>query len=364
MTMKTAIVVVGAGAIMTLHGCGGSGGSGSSTSSQAPSTSGADTGSTSSWALETTVMTSTLPPASTAPLSGADAAAMMNTDYHGFNKDDPSGSIGTYIRVTDSTDVFCHTGCYNGWADCRVSGSVYNPTQIITTTGTLSWSFGDVDNSKNTGFVVNQTLIKARLAKCAYTVDGGTDFKYNMGCGTSTASAYGGHCTTTGQEACDSEYCAYKDLDPATDYHRTVRGDSAVVKDGAMGGGSPCTDAATCAYKGPSFYKETGYIADDTFEMLKWRANNMRTANYNELIIDGELMIQELNFNPAGTIPAIVYTSTGGNSARQAAVQMALAMQTTWGMSAPVPVIKIDLDVVVTDGGDPFVFEDAHEMTV
>lgn len=211
----------------------------------------------------------------------------------------------------------------------------------------------------STAFWVNQTLLKERLAKCAYSYDGGTDYKYNMGCGTSTAPPPGpGHCSTTGQAACEDKNCAYLNLDPATEWTTTATGESPCVSDGMLGSES-CTDVGTCGYKGPSFYKETGLIPDQTFDMLVWRAN-VGGELYNEVIIDGELMIQELQYNAAGTIPAILYTSGG----KSAATSMAQDMQSRWNMASPVPVILIDLDVVVTTGGNPFVFEDADEMTV
>jgi len=242
---------------------------------------------------------------------------------------------------------------------------MYNPTQIVCgesdacTTGTLAWSFGDAD-AKKTGFVVNQTLIKKSLGKCAYTVDGGTDYRYNMGCGNSTAPGYGGHCdTASGSEAaCADQNCAYRDLDPATNYATTVTGDSAVVADAMQ---PTCSDAGRCAWKGPSYFKETGYVDDQIFNMVQWRAvNTPGSSYYNEVILDGELLLQELQYNAAAAITAIVYVDGG----KDVATTMAAALQNEWNMLAPVPLIKIDLEVVVTAGGNPFIFEDTDEVTV
>jgi hypothetical protein len=296
-----------------------------------------------------------MPTEPTPVLSGADAAAMMNSEYKAFDANVPTGSFGTFIRITGSTKVYCHDGCLSGWTDCRVSGSVYNPTQIVDSdTGAIKWSFQGTGTSGDfLGYWVNQTLIKQALGKCSYTVDGGTDAKYNMGCGQHAA------CTTN---SCDDKTCAYASRDPATDYSTYINGDSDVVK----GITSPvCTDPGLCAFKGPSFYKETGMVEDDTFGALKWRAENQGSiGNWNELVIDGELMKQYLHHNPAGTIPAIVYASTFPGDGKAAATTMAQEMATEWGMSAPVPVIKVDLTVDVRSGGDPFVFESASEVTV
>lgn len=279
----------------------------------------------------------------------------MNKEYKAFDQNDPTGSIGTYIRITGDTKVYCHDGCYSGYADCRVSGMVMNPTQIInTTTGGIAWEFVGTDSDGDyLGFWVNQTLIKERLGKCAYTLDGGTDNKYNMGCGKHA---------TCGTYSCQDKTCAYAFRDPATDYTTYANGESDCVQ-GGMNPADGC-DAGNCGYKGPSFYKETGLIPDDTFKALKWRAD-LQTAkeNWNEFVLDGELMLQELQRNPAGTILAIVYASNFPGDGKAAATAMAQAMANDWNMPVPVPVLKVDLAVDVTSGGSPFVFEEVEEMT-
>lgn len=281
----------------------------------------------------------------------------MNQEFKGFDANDPSGSIGTFIRITGETKVYCHDGCHSGWADCRVSGSVYNPTQIVNeTSGAIEWSFvGTGTSGDYLGYWVNQTLIKQVLGKCAYTFDGGTDNKYNMGCGKRAA------CNSN---SCDDKECAYASRDPATEYTTYVNGESDAVKDGVM---PDCgTDPGQCGYRGPSFYKETGLVEDEMFGAFKWRADNSAgtMARWNELVIDGELMKQYLAYNPAGTILAIVYTSTFPGDGRAAAMAMAQTFATEWSMAAPVPVIKIDLSVDVRSGGSPFMFENASEVVI
>lgn len=287
---------------------------------------------------------------------------MMNSEYKSFNKDDPAGSMGVFIRITGETKVYCHDQCHSGWTDCRVSGSVYNPTQIVnTTTRGIEWAFtGTATTGDFLGYWVNQTLIKEVLGKCSYVFDGGTDNKYNMGCGKKAACSYT-------PQACEDKTCAYASRDPATNYATYVNGDSEVVKGMAA---PECTDAGTCAFKGPAFYKEDGMVADETFGAWKWRAEHGAGEEHlwNELVLDGELMKQYLHHNPAGTILAIVYASSfhpGGVAAgRTAALRMADTFKTEWGMAEAVPVIKVDLSVDVISGGDPFVFENASEVVI
>jgi len=301
--------------------------------------------------------TTTQAPQPTPPLSGAAIAAMMNDEYTGFDPKNPSGSIGTYIRITGSTKVWCHEGCYSGYADCRVSGSVYNPTQIVDeTTGAIAWSFtGTQTDGDFLGFWVNQTVIKQTLGKCAYIGDGGTDNKYNMGCGKTAA------CTTNN---CTDDTCAFAGMDPATNYKTHITADSDVVAGGMMGGPG-CNDPGLCGYKGPAFWKQTGFVQDETFSAWKWRAENPGGGwGWNEYVLDGEELKKALAYNPAGTIPAIVYASTFPGDGKAAAKAMAQAFATEWNMAEPVPVIKIDLTVNVVNGGSPFVFEDTTEELV
>lgn len=251
--------------------------------------------------------------------------------------------------------MYCHDGCHSGWADCRVSGSVYNPTQIVDPDGTIAWHFtGTASDGDFLGYWVNQTLIRQSLGKCSFSYDGGTDNKYNMGCGK--------HATCS-SNSCDDYTCAYAARDPDTDYTTYVNGESSYVKEG-VSPDCPITDL--CGWKGPSFYKETGYVEDEMFEAFKARANNQGAREqWNELILDGELLKQHLHQNPAGTIPAIVYASTFPGDGRAAATNMAKELQDEWGMAEQVPVIKVDLTVDVTSGGNPFVFEgDVQEATV
>lgn len=281
----------------------------------------------------------------------------MNKDYHDFDSSQASGSIGTFLRITGSTHVYCHETCYSGWADCRVSGSVYNPKQIVDeTTNGISWYFtGTATHGDYLGYWVNQTLIKEKLGKCAYTFDGGTDNKYNMGCGMHAPCK---------SNSCDDQSCAFAGLDPATDFTTYINGDSEAV----TGIVSPtCTDPGTCAYRGPAFYKETGYVADETFQAWKWRADYSSGHLMNELVLDGEVMKRELQYDAAAVIPAIVYASSfpgGAAEGKAAALDMAQKFATEWNMATPVPVIKIDLSVDVTSGGNPFVFDDTETVIV
>jgi hypothetical protein len=285
----------------------------------------------------------------------------MNQEYTSFDKDDSDGSFGVYIRITGSTKVYCNEGCYSGYADCRVSGSVYNPTQIVNQdSGAIEWSYtGTGTDGDFLGIYVNQTLIKQSLGKCAYIGDGGTDNKYNMGCGKKAPCS---------SNSCEDNTCAFAGMDPDTNFQSPITADSDVVANSFMG--SPtCNDPGTCSYRGPAFWKETGFIPDETFQAWKWRAEYDQSAHWNEYVLDGEELKKALAHNAAGTFPAILYASNypdGVDAIKAKAQDMAQAFADEWNMAAPVPVIKIDLSVNVKTGGHPFVFEDtaSEELVV
>merc|ERR1712080_428806 len=99
-------------------------------------------------------------------------------------------------------------------------------------------------------------------------------------------------------------------------------------------------------------------MGDEMHQMLEWRAKNQanNTGLWNEMVLDGEKMIQRLEVDPARVIPAIVYVPSLDAQAKTQAEEMAKAFQQQWHLPSPLPVIKVDTTVKVATG-DPFVFE-------
>merc|ERR1712187_945192 len=88
----------------------------------------------------------------------------------------------------------------------------------VTKAGTLSWGFGNSSNSA-TGFFVNRTEVLNYFGKCAYAHDGGTDYRFNFGCG----------CNDEGSPRCDSKAAAYYSLDPETNFQTNLTDKSPLV---------------------------------------------------------------------------------------------------------------------------------------
>merc|ERR1712107_292252 len=109
---------------------------------------------------------------------------------------------------------------------------------------------------------------------------------------------------------------------------------------------------------------------DETWQMMSWRVqkqgyhpfnplpNHVQSpvAYWNEVIIDGVVLLDMLKKDAAGTIPAIVYTK-GEDLAKKGAKRIAQVMQNAYSLPKPVPVIALDTKVDVKSGADVFVEE-------
>jgi len=216
---------------------------------------------------------------------------------------------------------------------------------MVTTDGTLSWGFGNSSNSA-TGFFVNRTEVQTYFGKCAYAHDGGTDYRFNFGCG----------CNDEGSPRCDSKAAAYYSLDPETNFETNLTDKSPLV------GG--CTveklDAGQGFWPGPAYYRPTGFPKkDEMFGMLQYRASMADKMPWNEMVLDAEAMIERLEVDPASVVPAIVYVPSVSAKAKATAKTMAAEFASKWNLESPIPVIKIDATMVVTNGkGDLFQYEE------
>jgi len=293
----------------------------------------------------------------------------MNAHFYAFDASNPKSSYGLYIRQADKAPIqgdskdqdvgiFCGLPCWGGQSECRVSGAVYNSKQMInhgSAGTTVAWDFG-----KGVGWWVNQTI----AVKCSYAWDGATPTKYNRGCG-----------CTSGITDCNDPNNAWKNTDPTT--RKNYTGDSDKVKDCACETGKSQHPKPTaweqgpnCFWKGPAYDTPRTETTDDTWQMMSWRVqkqgynpftplpNHVQSpvAYWNEVIVDGVVLLDMLKKDPAGTIPAIVYTK-GDALAKSKARHVAQVMQKAYFLSKPVPVIALDTKVDITKGGDVFIAE-------
>jgi len=335
-----ALLGLGAGAALTLQGCGGPG---------------------EITAVTTTTTTSTTTTKMRKPQHGAtlDAHAiadLMWKNYQGFNPNDSTSPKGVYIRITTEWKVYCHRGCFQGDPDCRISGSILNHNMMLGDNYSVALDFG-----KPTGWYINQTAIDEKLGKCSFAWDGGSMGKYNFGCGCNGPS---------GKDSdCQNEKSPYRDLDPDTGYKSRLTDRSPLLKDCACVNKPesqwPTTQihGAECFWKGPAWYKENGLVLDDTFSMLKWRDDHEKGQSgqfpdlraLNEVIIDGEELLEALDVDAAATVLAMVY-KTDEPGARDIANAMSMQMAAEYRLASPVPLIGIDMKVD-TRFKSPFVVE-------
>merc|ERR1712083_949380 len=121
-------------------------------------------------------------------------------------------------------------------------------------------------------------------------------------------------------------------------------------------------------YKGPAFYRPTGFPKENNmFKALPWRLENLADQTlWNEMVLDGEAMLERLVEDPASVVPAVVYMPAASPDAKTMALKMATEFSEQWNLPTRIPIIKVDLAVKVTDGvGKPFHFEpDVDEVNV
>jgi len=231
----------------------------------------------------------------------------------------------------------------------------------------MAWDFG-----KRVAWYVNTTLVKTKLSKCSFVWDGGTQGKYNMGCGC--------HSSHIG---CDDIKSPYYNLDPATNYTQQYTGKSQAVA-GCLCETKPEKRPTSwghgpdCYWRGVAFDHENcnaSFTAgnDDTWQMLKWRVDHQDyspmdqkkdpRAFWNEMIIDGDMLLRELEKDAAATIPAFIYQK-GVAGAKGIAQSMANEMQKQYKLSKAVPIISCDNRMDITHGGNPFSVEEEEEETM
>merc|ERR1711862_692560 len=100
-------------------------------------------------------------------------------------------------------NIFCEgyapdeTHCFNGNADCGMSGAVLNHYILTQDYGNGSKVASLMD--RDVGYVFNQTLTENYFGKCAYLYDGANTLNVNSRCGN----------TAHGKASCDDENAAF-----------------------------------------------------------------------------------------------------------------------------------------------------------
>jgi hypothetical protein len=296
--------------------------------------------------------------------TGQQLAELLNEEFHSYNPDNASSGIGIFLRFAENEQIFCGGQCFEGKPDCKVSGCILNDKQMMYhNNGSVAFTFG-----KATGWYINTTKIRTKLGKCSFAYDGGTDAKYNGGCGCHADSG-----------SCDDDNCAYKNKcggKTCTNMSEQVKS-CACANQPASQWPTSWEEGTKCYWKGPAWYPGAN-APDETHGMLDQRVkyqskkgappHNNSGDNYiqwNEMVLDGKLLVEELRKDPAATLPAIVYIPDvhGEQYAITAAKTLAKNFAKAYPSSVrtTIPLIKVDTKVDASKkDSKPFVFENVY----
>jgi hypothetical protein len=313
------------------------------------------------------------PPTPVVPTPGRrtakEAAALLNTRYMGFDVNNDNSALGVTISMLGkprdlNQNLFCSplmgTQCFKGEADCRMSASLYNHKIVLE---------ADVPNriklalDRPVGIVIDQTNVETRFGKCAYVFDGASFSGYNSGCGDIAAaqdcaslnSAFHNICPSTGQ------ICTADDVE----VHRKMckpEGPVAIPNKG--------TDQQ-CYFGLPALdWPRTGK-ASHLREMAKARAARQVGSDalgplieqWNEVIVDEHMMIQDLRNDATSVITAFIYKKSQSYG-KALAIGLRQKFSQEYNVDVNlIPIVGVDDTADFTTTGGPFFADDRESGT-
>lgn len=285
----------------------------------------------------------------------------------GFDEHDDDSPLGVTISMpADQSsfhgNLFCaaevNTKCFNGYADCRMSATIYNHKVVLKADQPHRPQMGI---SRQVGFVFNQSRVETDMGKCAYIFDGATFYNYNGGCG-----------VASGNHNCSSNRTAFHNICPSTGKICTAD-DSEITRVmckpyGPVPVPTKGTDAA-CFFGMPSLNYPEKARANHLREMLKARLQHQvgegpkgpLISQWNEVVLDERLLIPAIGYDPATVISAFIYVKSLAGS-RSVAEAMRDKFSEYYSVGK-LPVIGVDDTVDFTTTNGPFVVEE-EELSV
>lgn len=261
----------------------------------------------------------------------------LNTLYTAFDENNPNSAMGVTIRMTDDFTIWCGGACHEGFNDCRVSAALFNH-RVLLQRGSRDVQ---VTMGRDSGIIFNQAAVEATLAKCYYMYDGATFTRVNRGCGCSSH-----------HRSCDHPDSPYNSL--ATGMHPDADGCACDSQNSRISVPEHTTDQQ-CFWRGPAYlYPTAGHTENQLREMVMQRIENQagpdedvheseprhRQEYWNEVIMDGEVMLRELASDPRSVVTAFVYIR-GHSAGRSKANRMSQQVVAEYGGS-PIPVVELD----------------------
>jgi hypothetical protein len=317
----------------------------------------------------------------------------MNEMYMGFNASNDSSPLGVTVSFAGdpngfTNNVYCHgnyvgvnTSCYNGGADCRMSTAVINH-MIMTQQQNDGRKVAPL-MSRSVGYIFNQTLTENYFGKCAYLYDGADSLNVNVGCG---ASAHGA-------ASCDDPHSAYYNMcssDGGNSYHTCTKADPEI--EGMLCKCESCSpqygtitppqhkNDQTCIYEMPALIVPkdgansytpgtTNHLRDAIKQRVAGDEITNQQQEWNEVVIDNQLLLPQIQFDPTHTIVAFVYvvgSNMPGEQAKGYATRMRDQFQQTYQVSGVgnIPVLELNAIEDFTQSGGPFKLPTQYHVTV
>jgi len=269
----------------------------------------------------------------------ASVAKYINDVYFAYDPSDDSSSIGVPMVMNNRVKVYCGPQqCFRGWADCRMSGSLYNHlVQLDQQHNSIRTTM-----MRPTGFILNPKYVEKTFLKCAYMFDGAATYRLNSGCGCQTSLR------RCGSGSAHANECG-------ADKHRCSAEDAEVKQCSCDASEIPQSfTEQQCFFKGPAFMKDHVDQKNNQMRlMLKERLarQGMSTQHvsqksmWNEIIIDTELLRDQLRADPNDIILAFVYMQ-GHGMGDERVLELTEKMRThftaQYGVTRTIPILKID----------------------
>jgi hypothetical protein len=318
---------------------------------------------------ETTTPKPDHPPQSdskTAPTEASKLAGELNQQFRGFDPEQDSSPLGvtiTWLKDQDKKlNLYCPDvprndadGCFDGSSTCRMSAVQHTPRTAVTKDENDVMKVIQFQK-RNVGVVFNFELVNNFFGKCAYAYDGGSNFRYNHGCGQGAGSAT--------KESCDDPNGAFNNQCKSTG--KTCTAADPEVEGGSCdtlsGGHAVDETTKSCFYKLPSYdldeadilthYTGKSDVTNQLRTMMQDRVKMDLNRDcgeecWNEVIIDERLLLTQLWWDPLSAVSAIVY-ATGVEDAERAPSQahdIQAAFKKDWGVEPPILAMNIGCNV-------------------
>lgn len=221
---------------------------------------------------------------------------------------------------------------------------------------------------REVGYVFDQALTENFWGKCAYIWDGANFNSLNSGCGGGAT----GNADCGNRDCCADHNSAFYNQCGNTEKHDCTRDDievsSRLCKGESYGVVDPPAQptGATCFYEMPALIygdsSTTNHLRDSVKQRVALQGNTTwMTGQWNEVVIDGRLLIQKIQSDPAGAIRAFVCVPSDRHPL---ACDMAKAMRdeflTAYGVTGSIPVLRLDTTADFTKTGGPFSLPDSQ----